>query len=517
VQSESSNTVSLWVATADLSQPGSLKTNIKADVCIVGAGIAGLTAAYLLAREGRSVVVLDRANVGGGETSRTTAHLTFVIDDGFQEIERLHGLEKLRLHVQSHKAAVDRIEQLVREENIECDFTRLDGFLFAPDQEGTDYLQKELESAQRAGITDVKLLDRSSLPFPTGPMLQFPGQAQFHILRYLNGLISALERYGGQIFAHTAVERIEDGAPTRVLTRSGTVVECAAAIIATNSPINDVVAIHSKQAPYRTYAIGAGVPKGSVPRALYWDTEDPYHYIRLHPEAEHDVLIVGGEDHKTGQGDPKVSFQKLEQWMRDRFQEIVSLDYTWSGQVMEPADGIAFIGRNPLNKNVYVATGDSGMGMTHGTIAGILLTDLIQGRHNPWADLYDPSRKTLRALPEYTKENLNVAAQYVEWVTGGEVELADQIRSGKAAILRSGATKVAAYRDPAGQLHTRSAVCTHLGCIVSWNSVEKSWDCPCHGSRFDGYGRVLNGPAVSDLASVENEEKSAGNSNELVI
>jgi Rieske Fe-S protein len=277
-------------------------------------------------------------------------------------------------------------------------------------------------------------------------------------------------------------------------------VECSAAVVATNSPINDVLAIHTKQAPYRSYVIGAQVPRGSVPLGLYWDTEDPYHYVRVQPVGGHDVLIAGGEDHKTGQGDPNASFAKLEKWTRDRFPMITDIEYRWSGQVMEPVDYIAFIGQNPLNRNVYIVTDDSGMGMTHGTIAGMVLTDLIQRRHSPWAQLYDPSRKTIGAAAEFAKENLNVAAQYGDWLTRGDVASVSEIPAGEGAVIRSGAKKVAVYREANGALHACSAVCTHLGCAVVWNTVEKSWDCPCHGSRFDGKGTVLNGPAVKDDA-----------------
>ena len=240
--------------------------------------------------------------------------------------------------------------------------------------------------------------------------------------------------------------------------------------------------------------------------ALYWDTEDPYHYVRLQPMADHDVLIVGGEDHKTGQGNPNASFAKLEKWARDRFANISAIEFKWSGQVLEPVDLVAFIGRNPGDKNVYIATGDSGMGMTHGTIAGVLLTDLILGHRNLWTELYDPSRKTIRAATEFLKENINVAAQYREWITGGDVATTDELPQGEGAVLRSGSKKFAVYSDPNGVLHACSAVCTHLGCLVAWNSLEKSWDCPCHGSRFDAMGRVLNGPAVRDLESINLEE-----------
>jgi Rieske Fe-S protein len=265
--------------------------------------------------------------------------------------------------------------------------------------------------------------------------------------------------------------------------------------------VNDIVTIHTKQAAYRTFVVGLPVSRGSVPRALYWDTPDPYHYVRLVPGTEGDVLIVGGEDHKTGQeDDAEERFARLIAWTRERFPTTGDAVYSWSGQIMEPIDGMAFIGRNPGDaRNVYIATGDSGNGMTHGTIAGILLTDLILGRDNPWATLYDPSRITLRAASEFAKENLNVAVQYADLVTGGEIDSTDQLASDTGAVLRRGLNKIAAYRDPNGQLHELSAVCPHLGCIVQWNSTEKTWDCPCHGSRFEAQGNVINGPAITGL------------------
>jgi Rieske Fe-S protein len=269
--------------------------------------------------------------------------------------------------------------------------------------------------------------------------------------------------------------------------------------------------MHTKQAPYISYAIGIKVPAGSVTSALYWDTLDPYHYVRLQhgSDSGEDVLIVGGEDHKTGQADDAAErFAKLELWARFRWPQCGDVAYRWSGQVMETIDGLAFIGRNPGDdEHVYIATGDSGMGITHGTIAGILLTDLIVGRENPWAELYDPGRKRVKALGEFAKENLNVAAQYLDWVTGGDVSSADQVAPGGGAVIRRGLHKVAVYRDPAGRLHEHSATCPHLGCVVHWNGGEKTWDCPCHGSRFDALGRVIVGPANADLGPADQAVK----------
>jgi Rieske Fe-S protein len=270
-------------------------------------------------------------------------------------------------------------------------------------------------------------------------------------------------------------------------------------VVATNSPFIDIVSIHTKQHAYRTYAIAAGLSKeAAVPPGLYWDTLDPYHYVRRYGET----LIIGGEDHKTGQEEnPKRRFGRLERWARQRF-PIAEVQQRWSGQILETLDGLAHIGLDPGGmKNVYVATGDSGMGMTHGTIAGILLTDLIQGRDNAWAKIYEPSRKPVGAVAEYVKENVKMAAQYTDWVTGGDVDSVKDIPPDSGGIVRDGLRKIAVYRDGGGKVHAMSASCTHLGCIVNWNSAEKTWDCPCHGSRFDKFGKVLNGPAAKDLPS----------------
>jgi len=499
-------TTSVWMATANTPPQSRLKENIRTDVCIIGAGIAGMTTAYLLAKEGRSVVVLDDGVIGGGMTGRTTAHLTNAYDDRFFEMEKLHGEEGARLIARSHTAAIDKVEEIAREEQIDCGFERLDGYLFMPPGESTDLLNDELKATHRAGLVDVKLVQRAPIEtFDTGPALRFPRQGQFHPLDYLTGLTRAFIRAGGRIFTETHATKMTGGDSARVETAHGPSVACDAIVVATNTPVNDRVAIHTKQAPYVTYVIGVRVPKGSVTRALYWDTPDPYHYLRIQSDESNpssEILIVGGEDHKTGQeNDGAERFARLEQWTRERFPQSGEVEFRWSGQVMEPADGIAFIGRNPLDEdNVFIATGDSGQGMTHGTIAGMLLTDLLQGRKNPWEDLYSPSRITLRAFPEYAGENINVAGQFADYVTAGEIKSVDELPAGQGAIMREGLSKLAVYRDEGGNVHKLSAVCPHLGCIVAWNSTEKTWDCPCHGSKYRADGRVYQGPANSDLS-----------------
>jgi glycine/D-amino acid oxidase-like deaminating enzyme/nitrite reductase/ring-hydroxylating ferredoxin subunit len=415
--------------------------------------------------------------------------------------------------VESHGAAIHRIEMIVKQENIDCDFRRLDGYLFParPDEAGE--IDKELAAAHRAGLADVRRIDRAPISdFETGPALKFPEQAQFHALKYIAGLAKAITGMGGDIYCGSHVSGVEPGKPCNVKVEGGLTITADAVCVCTNGSISDMVQTHAKQAPYRTCVIGLNVPRGSVEPALYWDTGDPYHYVRLQPidatssitkgDTLADVLIVGGEDFKTAhEDDTEARWRKLEQWTRERWPQAGPVLYRWSGQVFEPNDYVAFIGRNPDGaENVYMASGDSGQGMTHGMIAGMILSDLVQGRENQWAKLYDPRRVTIGVAPveEFAKENIDVAIQYAkDWLSPGANE--DDIPRGAGRVIRRGMHKVAAYRDESGTMHYCNAACTHLKCIVGWNSAEKVWDCPCHGSRFDPMGEVINGPAIEPL------------------
>jgi glycine/D-amino acid oxidase-like deaminating enzyme/nitrite reductase/ring-hydroxylating ferredoxin subunit len=495
------------MATADVPRFEPLGEDSAADVCVVGAGIVGITTAYLLGRLGKQVIVLDDGPVAGGESGRTTAHLVCALDDFFSEIEKMHGAEGARIAAESHIAAVDRIESIVREERIDCDFERVDGYWFAEEEGGAEELDVEAEAAKRAGVSGVERMAQiPGVSFKTRAALRFANQAQFHPVKYIAGLAHAIQRDGGRIFCGTHVQALENRPRRpRVTTSEGRSVTADAIVFATNSPVNDWVKMHTKQAAYRTYVIAARIPPGSVPHGLYWDNLDPYHYVRVATEGtDKEVLIVGGQDHKTGQADDQEErFSALIEWTRERFPAAGEVLYHWSGQIIEPNDFMAFIGRNPGDDNIFIATGDSGNGMTHGTIAGMLIADLVVGRENRWAKLYAPSRISLRSAPEFVRENLNVAAQYRDHLTPGEIANPDALARDSGAVMRHGVKKVAVYKDAEGALHTRSAICPHLYCVVDWNDTEKTWDCPCHGSRFDRYGTVINGPAISDLSELE--------------
>jgi glycine/D-amino acid oxidase-like deaminating enzyme/nitrite reductase/ring-hydroxylating ferredoxin subunit len=496
-------TVSLWMNTEVAPDARPLRRNEKTEVVVVGSGIAGLSTAYELSRRGKDVVVLDRGPIGQGMTARTTAHLVAICDDSFDAFIKLRGVDAAKTYYQSQSAAVDRIEEIQSHESIGCNFRRLDGVLFPAIGSDPAQLDSELEAARRIGVA---VKESYGIPFKGQDKvrcLRYPRQGTFHPLKYLRGLAGAVAAAKGRLYANSVVESVEendDGVMVR--TADGHSVRAKAAVVATNSPINDMVAIHAKQAPYRTYAMAFTIPRGTMPDGLYWDTLVPYHYVRLQPgPASTDYLIVGGADHKTGEADDAwVRFEGLESWIRGLVPALGRETHRWSGQILEPVDYSGFIGRNPGSKNVYVATGDSGQGITHGVVASVLISDLITKGTSPWQELYEPSRKSLSAIKNFISENATAIKNFAEYVAPGECGSTAELKPGQGAIVREGLSKIAAYRDETGTLYRRSAACTHVGCHVHWNSLEVCWDCPCHGSHFAVDGTALNGPAVSALA-----------------
>ena len=508
-----------WIETAELPTFLPLLEDIDVDICIVGGGLAGLMCAYNLIIAGRKVCVLEGFEIGSGQSARTTAQFSYALDERYFLLEKYHGEKGAKLAAESHLTALKKITEIINKEHIECDLERINGFLFCSDEnlqnytlqsnreKSHEYLNKELDAILKAGLSDVYMTERVPLDsYDPGPALCFPNQLQLNPVKLLNGLAQCIIKKGGKIYTNSHVVEIQGGDSAFVKLQNDHLVTCESVIVATNSPINDLVAIHTKQASYRSYVIALEVPKASVIKGLYWDTEDPYHYVRLEKTEglPYEILLVGGEDHKTGQNNnPDHCYTRLENWARKRFPNAGRVHYRWSGHVMEPVDGLAYIGRNPMDKNnVYVVTGHSGNGMTYSVIAGILITDLILDKKNPWESLYSPSRISLSSAKNFIRENANVLAQYKDWFVEPQFDEFENIEAGAGIVFRDGMHIIAAYKDDHGNLEFNSAVCPHLGGIVHWNKAEKSWDCPCHGSRFDCHGQVIQGPSSVDLSPV---------------
>lgn len=498
----------VWFDDGPWEAPPSSPGESSADVCVVGAGIAGLTTAYLLSREGKRVLVVDKAGVGTGETGRSSAHLASAIDDRFRAMEKTHGTESTKRYYQRHAAAIDLIERIAREEDIDCDFTRVDGYLFAESGQDEYDLGRELEAAARLGVEGVTA---TSVVFQEGGLprscIRFPRQARFEPLKYVRGLARTLHARGVRFRFGDRVVSVSGDSPVTVRLSGGADITADAAVAATNvpGPIEGWTGIYTKVAPYRTYMVAFEVAPGSVTDALFWDMGSPYHYARLQGAGDREVLLVGGGYRKVGQppeGGEASCFAGLEAWAREHFRGAGPVVGRWSGQVCEPVDGAAFIGRVPVKGHhaCFVITGDSGMGLTHGTLGAMLVTDQIMQRANPWAGDYACDRRRARAVGAFLKENLNAALELRDHITPGDASGAAEISPGRGAVIRSGLKQLAVYRDADGSVHERSAICPHLGCVVHWNDAESSWDCPCQGSRFEPKGRVIIGPATDDLA-----------------
>jgi glycine/D-amino acid oxidase-like deaminating enzyme/nitrite reductase/ring-hydroxylating ferredoxin subunit len=494
-----------------------LSGDATCDVCVIGGGIAGLLIAERLTSEGLSVVVLERGPLASGETGHTTAHFVTALDDRYTKLIQMHGERGAQLAAQSHAAAIDYVENLIGRLRVECGWQRLDGYLTINEHHRSkreQLLQEELVAARKVGV-QVDRVDTIPRPWPLelGPALRFARQAQVHPLLLLRGVAQQLVAAGAKLYHQTHATSIQGGPDAVVETQGGPTIRCAHVVVATNTPINNLVAVHTKQAGYQSYVLAFRVPGGALPPLLLWDglweDDDSYHYLRLLNGASagssgDDLLIVGGEDHKTGQGpEGDKPYRCIEDWTRQHFPMCGPVERRWSGEVMEPADGLGYIGHNAVDrKNVFIVTGDSGNGMTHGAIAAMLIPDLILGRENPWTSLYDPARKIgLQSLGDYARENVNTLSQYGDWFRRGDVSDESEIMPGQGAIIVQGLKHLAVYKDEQGHCTRMTATCPHLAGIVRWNVQEKTWDCPCHASRFDKHGKVLHGPANSDLSN----------------
>jgi glycine/D-amino acid oxidase-like deaminating enzyme/nitrite reductase/ring-hydroxylating ferredoxin subunit len=492
---------SLWVDTDVMPSAGPLPGDVECDVAVIGSGIAGISTAYELCKRGHSVVVIERGRIAGGMTSRTSAHLAPLCDDLVSEMTKIKGVDATKLFCDSHAAAVDRIEAIQAQEGIDCDFRRLDGYLFQGRDTPAKLIDDEFEAVKEIKAPVHRLV---GIPFhgcEKRHVLRYPKQATFHPLKYLAGVARACQAEGVQFFRDTPVEEIDENNGLVTVKTSRGSVKAKHAVVATNSSISDRFALHTKTAPYRTYVMAFEIERGALPDALYWDTEDPYHYVRLQPGPDRvDYVLVGGEDHKSGEADDADErFRRLEAWARELIPGLGKETHRWSGQVLDTIDYSGFIGRDPGGSNIYVHMGDSGQGLTHGVAGAMLNTALITREEHPWEALYDPGRKPLSAAKNFLMENVTALKNFAEYVAPGEIRSLDELEPGRGAVVRRGLEKLAAYRDDSGKLHLHSASCTHVGCHLHWNSFETCWDCPCHGSMFNVDGEPISAPAVSAL------------------
>ncbi len=509
--STESHTTPYWSASSTFPQFAKLGGDAEADVVVVGGGITGLTAAYLLTKAGKRVILLERGRCAATDTGHTSAHLTMVTDT------RLGGLVKAfgRTHAQAvwdaGLAAIATIDDIVRAHDLDAGFEWVDGYLHAPIGAGatgasgaSDDLQAEAKLAGELGF-DAEYLD--SIPLVGRPGVRFPDQARIHPRQYLAGVAKAFVALGGRIHEHSEADEFCD--EPRAVKANGHTVRCEDIVIATHNPLVGLAGMaaatlfQTKLALYTSYVIAGRVASGVVPDALWWDTADPYQFLRVEPHRDHDVVIFGGEDHKTGQQqDTEACYQRLGERLRGLVPG-VQVTHRWSGQVIETPDGLPYIGKSTDHQ--YSATGYSGNGLTFGTLAGVMISDAILGRSNPWSELFDPGRKALtRGLWDYLKENVDYPYYLIrDRFAGAEAKSVRAVRRGQGKVLERKGKKVAAYRDAAGAVTLRSAVCTHMGCIVGWNTAERTWDCPCHGSRFKPGGEVISGPAEAPLPEAE--------------
>jgi glycine/D-amino acid oxidase-like deaminating enzyme/nitrite reductase/ring-hydroxylating ferredoxin subunit len=494
---------SLWVATTPETNHLPMGGNAKVEVAVVGAGIAGLTTAYLLHRAGVSVAVVEAGRIASGATGYTTAKLSSLQGLTYAGLLQRHGEEKARLYAQASQAAVDKVGAIAEQEGIACDYRRLPAFTYTENGEGIADIEKEVEAAQGLGLPATFTTD-TDLPYAVKGAVRFENQAMFHPRKYCIGLAALIDGDGSRVFERTRALGVEEGDNPVVLTDQGKL-HAGHVVIATHLPFIDKGAFFARTSPSRSYALAARM--ASPPQGLYLSTESPTRSIRPYEEEAESYVLLGGEGHKVGQ-DPDTSqrYAALEAFAR-RF-NVESIEFRWSAEDYTPADGLPYVGAMTSDSDrLLVATGFNKWGMTSGTAAGMILADLILGRPNPWVPAFDATRLAPGAsAKKVVTENLDAAKHLVgdrlHDLAADDVEALDP---GQGSVARWHGRKVAAYRDEAGQLHAVSPSCTHMGCTVAFNTAEKTWDCPCHGSRFDLGGRVIQGPAVKDLETVSVE------------
>ncbi len=490
---------SLWLDDTEATHYPTLQGDRVFDVAVIGGGITGLTAALLLAREGQSVCLLDQGVIAMGTSGHTTAKVTSQHHLTYARIRVSHGKDGAATYGAAMEAAKERVASFV-DEGINCDFRRRPAYVYATRPGERALLEREAQAAQEAGLP-ATMDDEVPLPFDTRGGMRFDNQVEIHARRYLLGLADRFVRAGGEIFEHTRAVHVDESGGCVVHTDGQGRVEAEHVVVATLMPFLDRGGHFARAFPSRSYVLTARVQAG-LPDAMLISAAPPMYSIRSVPYRGEELLMVLGQNHHLGS--PKASperFEKVAQFARQHW-DVTSFEHRWSAQDYSSDDGVPYIGRlNIRSKRIQVATGFKKWGMTSGTLAGMLITDAIVGRDNPWASMFSSTRvKPLAEAPRFLAENGRVGVRFVadRILARGQRDIAE-LDIGEAGIVSCNGQKVAGYRDEEGRLHAVSSRCTHLGCQVAWNDAERSWDCPCHGSRFDPDGQILNGPATKPL------------------
>lgn len=490
-------TQSLWQGTAGETSFPALSQRMEADVLIVGGGITGLMAAMLLSKGGKRVAVLEAMGVGSGTTGSSTGNLHALPDQNLYTIRESWGKETAAAVAQSRMEALDLVERTVAEFAIDCDFARRPHYLFPAEPPQTEQVLAEHAAAVEAGL-DATLVGEVPLPFLVGRALRVEGQAQFHPLRFVQQLARGIASEGCRIFENSPALEIDE--KDLVARTAGGEVRAAAVILASHTP-KGFNLVQTELGPYREYAVAGRLRSGSFPAGIYWTMEEPSHSIRFFGHGGDTYLVAIGEKHKTGHHDGSVDyFGRVEDFARSRF-DLDAVAYRWSAQNYRPADSLPYIGRTAASDRVFIATGFGTNGLLYGPLAAMILSDGILGRPNRWEPVYRAMRFTpAKGGGKFIKENVDVAVQYVkDYLTHAEKEKLRDVLPGEGRVAELEGKRVAVHRDEQGGWSAVSPVCTHLGCVVHWNGWEKSWDCPCHGSRFRPDGTVIEGPALKPL------------------